>query len=447
MSTPNDGHDSPRSLACEALDRILVDAGPADSILEAGRRRLGPRDRALFDELTLGTVRWLRRLDDVLEQASRRSVAQIDSPLRAPLRVGAYQLLFLDRVPAHAAVNESAEEVRRRGQAHAVGFVNGVLRHLARRPRLSAWPVRAGDAVARLAIEQSHPDWLVRRWYGRFGAQRTGEMLAANNRPRPMTLLTFRDRGGRQATRQALRDVGVETQPSPLSPLGLIVRHGEPLRTPLFVQGSLYVQDAASQIAALLPLPGAGERVLDVASAPGGKTFSLLAWEPAARVTAVDRRLDRVLVLRHNVSRLQRDVLSLVMDGGKPAVRSLYDRVVIDLPCSGTGTFRKHPELKWRLAPEFLEESRRRGSEIAAAASACVRPGGLICIITCSIEPEENEEVVEALRHREPGLIPAELTSIIPVEARSGLIGDGAWRTLPGDDHDGFTVHVLRKSN
>jgi len=447
VSTREEGQRSLRSLACEALDRILVDGRPADSILEVGRQRLGPRDRALFDELTLGTLRWLRRLDDVLGQVSRRPVAQIDSPLRAPLRIGAYQLLFLDRVPAHAAVNESVEEVRRRGQQHAAGFVNGVLRHLARRPDLRDWPVRTGDAVERLAIEQSHPDWLVRRWYARFGAQRTSAMLTANNCPRPMTLLTFRDRGGPESAIPALHEEGIEVEPSPLSPLGLIVRRGEALRARLFAEGSLYVQDAASQVAALIPLPQRGERVLDVAAAPGGKTFTLLAWEPTVRVTAADRQLGRMRVLRRNVTRLRRSVQALVMDGGKPAVRSPYDRVIVDLPCSGTGILRKHPELKWRLTPGFLEESGRRGGEIVAAASGCARPGGLICVITCSIEPEENEDVVEVLRRRVPGLVPVALENSVPPQVRPGLFGEGAWRTLPGGDHDGFTVHVLRKAN
>lgn len=436
---------SVRSLACEAVDRILAGAGPTEAVLEAGRARLDSRDRALFDALTLGSVRWLLRLDHVIETASGRKLARIDQRLQAPLRVGAYQLLFLDRVPAHAAVDEAVEEARRRGLGRATGFVNGVLRRIARAPRLDSWPVREGDAVHRLAVEQSHPEWLVRRWLDHFGLERTRALLAANNRPRPATVLSFRDRGGREAAQSALAEEGVRSEPSPISPLGLIVREGRVMETDVFAGGAIYVQDAASQLAAWLPLPRRDERVLDLAAAPGGKSFSLLAWEPSLAVTAADRSLGRLRVMRQNLRRLGRSAALLVMDAASPALGPVYDRVVLDLPCSGTGTFRKHPELKWRLTADFLDEAGRRGTDLVIAAGACVRGGGLLCVITCSIEPEENERVIAAASAVSSEFAPVDLTGRIPPAAEPGLFGAGAWRLLPAADHDGFTVHVLRR--
>jgi 16S rRNA (cytosine967-C5)-methyltransferase len=439
------GARSVRSLACGAVERILAGTGTSEGILESGRRHFEVRDRALFDQLTLGSIRWLLRLDHVLEAASRRPISQIDEALRAPLRVGAYQLLFLDRVPAHAAVDEAVEETRRRGLAHATGFVNGVLRRIARTPSLDAWPVRQGDAVHRLAVEQSHPEWLVRRWCDRFGLDRTRDLLVTNNRPRPATVLTFEDRGGRAAAQQALAAEGVEGEPSPISPLGLVVRAGRVFETDLFAAGSVYVQDAASQLAAWLPVPQAGEKILDLAAAPGGKTFSLIAWEPSVAVTAADRELSRLLVLRENLRRLRRTATLLASDAARPGLRPVHDRIVLDLPCSGTGTFRKHPELKWRLTPRFLEEMTRRGTELVTAAAACVRPGGLLCVITCSIEPEENEDVIAAARSALPELAAFDLAGRVPATAEEGLFDAGAWRLLPAGDHDGFTVHVLQR--
>ncbi|HUO86312.1 MAG TPA: transcription antitermination factor NusB, partial [Thermoanaerobaculia bacterium] len=283
-----------RSTAAWVVERTLDSLAPVDSYLASAQERFEDRDRALLRELVFGTLRWLRRLDDVISRASNRRLSEIEPVLHGPLRVAAYQLLFLDRVPDHAAVHEAVEQAQALTHRGAASFVNAVLRRVARQRRLVDWPVAETDAILRLAIEMSHPDFLVRRWVDRYGWQRTRRLLAANNRPKPLHLLAFRDRGGRELLAERLIDDGVEVEPSAVSLLGLVVRSGDPFASAAFTRGDFYVQDEASQASALIPPPRPGERVLDAAAAPGGKSFAMLAWEPLIAPVLADLDARRV---------------------------------------------------------------------------------------------------------------------------------------------------------
>jgi 16S rRNA (cytosine967-C5)-methyltransferase len=437
-------HGDVREAAAWVIDRTLAARAPADTFLESAKASCDERDHGLLHELVRGTLAWLRRLDHVVATASHRSFDRIEPGLHAPLRLGVYQLLFLDRVPAHAVVDEAVEQALRATHRGGASFVNAVLRQVARTPRLEAWPVQHGDPVEQLAIETSHPTFLVRRWLERFGPQRTRAILEANNRPRPLHLLAFRDRGGREAAGEELIDEQVEVVASSLAPLGLLVRAGRPRDTRAFSRGDFYVQDEASQAAALVPPPGPGERVLDLAAAPGGKSFSILAWEPTARCVACDRSLSRLLLLRDNARRLGRRLPALVMDGGKSACAPVFDRVVADLPCSGTGTLRRHPELKWRLRPSEIGRLAGDGLRMLLGGAESLRPGGLIAAITCSIEQEENEDVFARLLELRPELRPYPLEERVPLPWGRPVHG-ARWQVLPADEHDGFTVHVAER--
>src|SRR5436305_7358110 len=335
--------DNVRATAAWVLERTLQSLAPADSFLDSALPRFDERDQGLLRELVMGSLRWLRRLDHVIAAASSRSFEAIEAPLRSPLRIATYQLLFLDRVPAHAAVHEAVEQAHQLTHRGGASFVNGVLRRIARAPRPEDWPVNEPDPVRRLAIEKSHPDFLVARWLDRFGTARTLDPLDANNQPKPMHLLAFRDRGGRELLAEALIDEGMEVEPASLSPLGLIVRRGNPLASAAFQRGDFYVQDEASQAAALIPPPGRKETVLDAAAAPGGQSFSLLAREPTLRVTMADAAVARAVRVRDNQRRLRRALPLAVADATSPPFRGPFDRVVLDLPCPGTGTLRRHP--------------------------------------------------------------------------------------------------------
>lgn len=434
-----------RRRAAELLDRALATSAPADAFLEVAARDLSAPDRALLTQLVYGALRWLRRLDEVVVQAAERPLERIDRELLAPLRIGVLQLLLLDRIPAHAAVDTAVALARERRNRGAAGFVNAVLRNVARRPRLEEWPVGASDPLERLAIETSHPTELVGRWWRIYGEEQTRRLLAASNREKPLHVLAFSDRGGRRALAADLAAEGVTTEPSELSPLGLIVRQGDALAGTPFQRGDLYVADEGAQAAAVLPPPRPEERVLDLAAAPGGKSFALLAAEPAVRVVALDREPARIARMAVNARRLGREVRMVTADGAAPPLAASFDRVVADLPCTGTGTLRKHPELKWRFSVAALERLAGQGLELLRAAAGLVAPGGLLSVITCSLEPEENEQVVATLLHTGRHLGPVEPPLLKPHEDLQTDSGAGRWRLLTGGDHDGFTVHLLRR--
>lgn len=434
-----------RATASWVVERTLASRSSVDAFLSGALARFDPRDQGLLSELVLGTLRWLRRLDHVLATASSRRLGEIDPVLLAPLRVAAYQLLFLDRVPAHAAVDEAVEQARQLTHRGGASFANAVLRRIARTPALSSFPVAEEDAARRLAIELSHPDFLAERWIGRFGLVAARALMEANNRPKPLHLLAFRDRGGRELLAEALIDEGVEVEPSHLSPLGLICTAGHPLGTRAFERGDFYVQDEASQVAAWLPPPRPGERVLDAAAAPGGKTFALLALEPTVKVVAADVSPARLSVLAANCARLKRRVPLLGADAGEAPLSGSFDRVLLDLPCSGTGTLRKHPELKWRVSEEEIGRLAGESARLLRGVAPRVAPGGLLVAISCSLEVEENEAVIERFLSDTPGFEPLALEPLLARPLDREIRGPGCWRMLTGDDHDGFTVQVLRR--
>ena len=433
-----------RALAGWVVERTLDSLASSTFFLDSALERTDEPDHGLLRELSLGTLRWLRRIDHVLTVASQRPLSAIEPALRAPLRIAIYQLLFLDRIPAHAAVNEGVEQARRLTHKGGAAFANAVLRRIAREGSLEAFPVHEADPVRRLAIEKSHPDFLVERWMRRFGSTRTRALLDANNRPKAMQLLAFRDRGGRELLAENLIDEGIEVEPTPLAPLGLTVRSGQPLRSAAYRRGDFYIQDEASQAAALLPLPRPGERILDAASAPGGKAFSLLACEPEVELVLADVASGRLAILEANLRRLGRPLPRVLADAGKPPFKAVFDRVVVDLPCTGTGTFRKNPELKWRLSESEVGRLSAQGLRLLRGGLQAVAPGGLLVAITCSLEAEENEDVVAELCTRERGLRLENLESL-PYPLSRHVEAAGRWRILPEAEHDGFTVHVLRK--
>ena len=435
-----------RSCAACVVDQTLESKRPVDRYLAEFEDSLAEVDRRLLYQLVLGTIRWLRRIDYVIECASNRTIEQIDPELRAPLRIGSFEILFLDRIPTYAAVNEAVEEARRRTHSRGAAFVNAVLRKISRRPEPERWPVKRTDPLERLAIESSHPDFLVRRWAERFGVEETRRLVAINNQPKPLHLLTFVDRGGRDVAAADLAQEGVAVRPSGLSRLGLVVEEGAPFGSEVFRRGDLYAQDEASQASALIPLPEVGESVLDLAAAPGGKTFALHARQPEVRTVSADVSLRRLLVMQGNARRMRRPLALVVADTLQPAFRSGFDRVVVDLPCSGTGTLRKNPELKWRIDAAALARLTERGLEMVRAAATLPRIGGQLVVISCSLESEESTGVVESLIEQDGGYELVNLDGMFLETGRNYLQGPGFWRVLPADDHDGFTVHLLRRT-
>ena len=436
--------DGVRTVAARVLATALEAKSPVGALLETARVGLSSRDQGLLHELVLGTLRWLRFVDFVLETAAARPLSKIDADLVPTLRVAVYQLLYLDRLPSHAVVHAAVEDIKRRSHRGAAGFANAILRKVAQRrdPRKRSieWPIDTGDPVEDLATETSYPTFLVRRWVERFGKERAASALAAGNRRAGFQLTCLVDRDELAAE---LAIEGVETQPAEISAWGLAVLAGDPRKTEAFRSGKFYIQDQASQAAAVIPMPAPGDRILDVAAAPGGKSFSLLAAEPGIGLVAADVSLARVLRLRSNQERLRRGFGLAVASGEQPSFRGGFDRVIVDLPCTGTGTFARHPELKWRISEGELSRLAARSLEMLIPSADLVAVGGCLCAITCSLEREENEDVFAEFLDRRPDfeLEPLELAP----EHAPFVAGPGLWRVLPSAKHDGFTVHVLRR--
>lgn len=437
------GQESVRTAAVWIVERTLASRSPVDNFLLGTAEGFDERDRGLLHELVLGTLRWLKRLDHVLVSASGRKFDQIQADLLGVLRVAIYQLLFLDRVPPHAIVSEAVDQAHRRSHRGAASFVNAVLRRIARDPRPEAWPVDLPTPAERLAVETSHPEILVRRWLDRFGEGPTRSLLDASNRPKPMHLLAFRGKGGRELLAESLIDEGVEVVPSRLSPLGLVVRSGQPLATTAFRRGDFYIQDEAAQAVSLVPKPRPGERVLDAAAAPGGKGLALVAAEPTVRLTAADIAPARLGTLAANLRRLDVAASVVAASASSSPFRDRFDRVIVDFPCSGTGTLRKHPELKWRWSLQELARLADQAFEMLVGAAAAVAPGGTLVAISCSLEAEENEQVGKRFLERRNDFARTSLLELVEPRDREQITEDGALRLLTAGDHDGFTLQLF----
>ncbi len=449
VSINRSAHGNVREAASWVIEQTLSKSSPADTFLNGVRDRCHPRDHGLLVELVRGCLTWLRRIDHVLEQAASRPLSKIEPALLPPLRVGIYQLLYMDRVPVHAIVNEAVEHAGQVTHRGGVAFANGVLRSIARRKNLAEWPVEAADEATALSIEYSHPQFLVERWVERFGKKRTVALMSANNRRKSLHLLGFRSHGGRELAAERLIEEGLEVEGCDIAPLGLRVNSGvgAVLQSGPFRDGTIYIQDEASQLAALVPPPASGERVLDLAAAPGGKLFSMQAFQPEGQHVASDLSLSRLLRMRDNGRRLKLESPLVVADAALPPFTESFDRVVVDAPCSGTGTFRKNPELKWRVSAEEIGRLSGEGRSLMQGASRAVRPGGLLVWITCSLELEENEGVAERFLAG-PGGHNFELVDLannLPPCLSPNVVGPGSWRLMTEGDHDGFGVHVLRR--
>lgn len=415
------------------------------------------RDRALVTELTTGTLRWLAALDYLIVRTSGRPTRRLDPEVLAVLRLGAYQLLYLDRIPASAAVNESVTLAKRVGKASASGLVNAVLRRVAdaaNRPALPRDPGPDGSRAAQLAylsVTGSHPAWLAQRWLDRVGFERAHAWVRFNNRAPALTLRANRLRTTVRDLSRRLAEHGVETAPTRWARDGLSVVTGTPLRTPLAGQGLFVVQDEASQLVAELVAARPGERVLDACAAPGGKTTALAAGlRERGLVVAAELRSPRVRLLQGIVRECGADAVQFVRhDLRQPPFQPVFDCVLVDAPCTGLGTVRRDPEIRWRRQEDDLSRLATLQRALVEGAAAVVRPGGRLVYATCSSEPEENEAVVRAFLddHAEFTLVHPDVVGPVRDELRTVTTNEGWLATTP-DEHglELFFAATLRRS-
>lgn len=377
--------------ALRAVDEEPIDLGEA---VARARQPLGDeRDRALLLEIVTGTLRMRAALDYQIGERASRGLAKLDAAVLRVLRLSAFQLLHLSRLPAPAVINDAVELTRRAGKSSAAGLVNAVLRKLARERGALVWP---DDP----AIVHSHPRWLVDRWTQRFGRDAAAAWMQFNNRPAQLCLAVNRTLTTREALAEELMASGVTTQPTERARHGLQVIEGHPLQLEAYAKGHFVVQDEASQLIAGLVPVAPGARVLDLCASPGGKTVTLSAAAgQAGTVVACDVRPHRVRLLRRTLARCRlanTRVVHVASDGPLPFRESAFAAVLIDAPCSGLGTVRRDPDIKWRRAEADLARFAVAQRQLLARAAALVAPGGVIVYSTCSSEPEENQQVVDA---------------------------------------------------
>ena len=396
-----------RRAALAVLTRVRQGT-PFEQALGDALHGLDEADKRLAHELAAGVFRRQRDLDARLVPLVVHGWGSVAPGLRDLLRLGAYQLTALDRVPPHAAVSTAVDLAKAQFSEKEARFVNAILRNLGGR---SAPPAAAADPALHLASLHSHPDWLVKRWVQRYGVEETEKLLEWNNTV--PSLVVQPARMELAELQQRFYHSGV---PSRLAPYGagLVLQQQRPVDLPGFAEGAFMVQDPAQQLVSRFVDPPAGAVIYDACAAPGGKTMALS--RTGARIIAGELKLERTQRLRSNLERAGSGPVHLVVaSAAHPPVRSA-DLVLLDAPCLGSGTFARHPDARWRVTRDALKRISAQQAELLDAAVASVRPGGWLVYATCSLEPEENEEQVRAFlsRHpdmsRDPGTaVPAEL--------------------------------------
>lgn len=372
-------------------------------------------------------VRHQARLDWVIQQHLRSPKQKIPTRLKCLFRLGAYQLLYLDRVPTSAAVNESVQLAKSRAGSKIGDFVNAVLRAIANDPHDPTQLLPIADPVERVATSQSHPDWLVRRWMERFGPERTMLLCQSNNEIPPVTLRFNRLKTVREKLTESLLGAGLKVEPGRVSQDALLLQTAASLsEIQAYREGWFYVQDEAAQLVSYAVDPQPGEAILDACAAPGGKTSHMAElMQNRGEILALDVSEERLIPLRENAERLGISIITPQRaDVSKPLINMIharFDRILVDAPCSGLGVLRRHPEGKWQKREAMIGPYQRLQLKILEHVAALLKRGGVLVYSTCSTEAEENETVVDAFLEKQPGFTVEDLRTVFPSQA-SGLV-------------------------
>jgi 16S rRNA (cytosine967-C5)-methyltransferase len=428
-----------RACAYAVVRRVFEHDAWADRALRGEARRLArdARDLALATRLSYGTVQRVATLDHVIERLARRPAAKLDPPIRAALRLAVFQLTFLDRVPAHAAVSD-AVELAKRDAPRGAGFVNAVLRRATREARNLVAGL-TDTTPEQAALAHSHPEWIARLWFDALGPEQARALMRANNEPAEPSIRanTLKATAEALATRIPAHQVDEEAL--------ILDAPFDTFSAPEWEQGLLMPQSRAAMAVARIVDPQPGESVLDLCAAPGGKTTHLAAlMGNDGLVTAVELHPGRAQALQATAARMGATIVSVeTRDAATPATQS-YDRVLVDPPCSDLGTLASRPDARWHKADRPPELARLQ-AEILAAGADAVRPGGTLVYSTCTISPTENEHVVQAFLAARTDFTADDLGSRVPVWKHPTM--PQYLQTLPHRDRtDGFFIARLQRA-
>jgi 16S rRNA (cytosine967-C5)-methyltransferase len=399
------------------------------------------RDRALAGEIATGALRWQAAFDHLVAQFANRPLRKLDPEVLDILRTGIFQLLHLDRVPAAAVVNDAVSLTRQAGKRSAAPLVNAVLRRISRERNRLPLPLRPQSPTDResvldyLSISLSHPRWLAARWLERYGFESTEAWMRFNNSPAALTIRVNTLKTTASALIQELAAHEVRVVPGRYAPDALVVVEGNPLLTPLADTGDFVVQDEASQLVALLVAAQAGDRVLDACASPGGKTIAIAArLRGEGLVIATDVRGRRVDLLSRTIRLSGATHVNVAQaDAARLPFRAEFDWILLDAPCSGLGTIRRDPDVRWRRSEPDLAAMASSQLRMLRETARVLRPGGRLVYATCSSEPDENEEVVSAFLREATTFAPARPDAFTDV-LRPLVDSAGHLRTYPFRD-------------
>jgi len=438
------GISAARRVAFQILLTVERGQAHADDLLRGDAVSvLSDRDRHLDTTLVLGVLRWQILLDRQVRSLLSRPNAKLDVEVLIALRLGAFQLLHLDRIPVRAAIDESVELARQAGHRFASGMVNAVLRKIGEAPRSDS---------SKEAVIQAHPAWMVERWSRFFGTDAAYAVCSHNQNQPAMTI--------RLATSEAegeLTQAGITLEPGTLLSVARKVTGGDVIATAALREGRVRIQDEGSQL--VTEIAGRGSAILDCCAAPGGKTLILAERNPGAHIVACEASMPRLESLRERLTPCGGRIECRLADAAALDFESEFDMVLADVPCSGTGTLSRNPEIRHRLRPEDLPRQAERQRAILTCALRAVRPGGHVVYSTCSLEPEENEQVIAAVLCEAHGLRVSSIAGRIDMMEADGVLAEtgaerlrsfitpeGYLRLLPGAcGTDGFFIAMIEK--
>jgi 16S rRNA (cytosine967-C5)-methyltransferase len=444
--------DRARTKTLEVLIRWAKRGSPMDPLFDEmvmGDPLLTDLDKAFAREVVYGVLRWQGRLDWIISVYSYIKPHRMERAVITILRMGAYQLLFMDRVPPSAAVDESVKLAKGLRSKDRVSFVNGILRGIAEKRKEISYPDLQSNPLNHIATLHSHPLWLVRRWVDQWGVDETCTLCQADNQIPPLTVRVNTLKESREEAIKQLHDGGVTATPTPFSPLGLVIENPPPLNTwePLR-QGWFQIQDEAAQLVSILLAPQPGERVLDVCAAPGGKTTHL-AQEMGnqGEITAADVSRAKLALLQENCLRLGISIVkTTAQDAAAPLPPPSFDRVLVDVPCTGLGTLRRNPDIKWRIKETDISRLQKLQRAILNQAATMLKKGGVLVYSTCTLNVEENEGVIEALLADQNEFHLEDVSPFLPLQCEGLVDSKGYLRTLPHrHGTDGFFAARIRK--
>ncbi|MCI0513139.1 16S rRNA (cytosine(967)-C(5))-methyltransferase RsmB [candidate division KSB1 bacterium] len=437
-----------RQIVVELLNRLETEDRLADRIIddELERPDLTAQDRAFINEIMQGTLRWRKKIQWLLQPLLKETYSRVPRSIRHILESSLYQILYMSKTPSYAAVNEAVNLTKKLKGSFWARRVNAILRKLLRELPTVQFPEIATDPVTGIAINYSHPEWLVTRWIERWGIAATQQLCSINNQRPAVSMRVNPLKMDPVQLLEKLAQHGIAASPSPLLPNFLRARQLPPLaQCDLFQQGYFSIQDESAGLVAPLLSPAPGEIILDLCAAPGGKTMQLAELTAdQAQIMAVDAVRPRLQMIQENVARLGfRSVTTILADGLQFATRPLT-KILLDVPCSGLGVLAKRADLRWQRNVDAIQERAQLQRQFISHAASLLAKGGVLVYSTCSIEPEENEQIIEWFLKQQPDF---ELTDPSPFVPAVVVTAQRYVQTLPHLHHvDGsFAARLVRR--